>query len=191
MDGWFNHITNSTLLQHLTALGVNLDPFFKLLWRHVFAVTVIQNRLDVTDEQSQRGLRAKLMNLFESRATKSAKQIDADRRTRALDYLNKWGDRFFEDVEHRTKEVIQRFENEVKKHAGLSLSAGGTSGAPLGAVGGSASLTAGAAKSTSGKAMTEEHSEIVARAQTVISSIQVQALGGLIELVDEIIDDEQ
>ena len=36
------YISNSTILRFVHELGVNLDVFFKLLWRHVFTVEIIK-----------------------------------------------------------------------------------------------------------------------------------------------------
>ena len=30
------HVSNSSVIKYFSDLGVNLDPFYKLLWRHVF-----------------------------------------------------------------------------------------------------------------------------------------------------------
>jgi hypothetical protein len=35
------YISNSTILQFLSDLGIKLDIFFKLLWRHVFTVEIL------------------------------------------------------------------------------------------------------------------------------------------------------
>src|SRR5664280_895025 len=36
-----SYITNSTILQFFEQLGVNLDPFYKLIWRHAFCVELL------------------------------------------------------------------------------------------------------------------------------------------------------
>ena len=37
------YISNSTILRFFSSLGVNLDIFFKLLWRHVFTVEILKH----------------------------------------------------------------------------------------------------------------------------------------------------
>src|SRR4051812_9132915 len=37
-----SYITNSTILAFLSQLGVKLDIFYKLLWRHVFVVEILK-----------------------------------------------------------------------------------------------------------------------------------------------------
>ena len=38
-----SYISNSTILNFLFELGVHLDVFYKLLWRHVFSVEIIKH----------------------------------------------------------------------------------------------------------------------------------------------------
>ena len=35
------YVANSTILNFFNTIGVNLDPFFKLLWRHVLTVEIL------------------------------------------------------------------------------------------------------------------------------------------------------
>src|SRR5689334_22778791 len=44
----FNYLTNSNILQFFLEAGVNLDLFFKLLWRHVFTVELIKKKYNIT-----------------------------------------------------------------------------------------------------------------------------------------------
>jgi len=184
-----NYIANSNIIQYLSSLGINLDPFYKLLWRHVFAVTIIQDRFDIVDEEQQKNFFARFMERFESREVRTQKQRERERRKKALDYLRRWGDKFFQDVEHRTKEVTTRFESEVantvKDSLGIDLRAG------VAAAGGQVRCNTQDGHASKETARIEESQEIVNRAQTVIHEIQVRELGGIIELVNEILDDPQ
>jgi len=184
-----NYIANSTIIQYLSSLGINLDPFYKLLWRHVFAVTIIQDRFDIVDEEKQKSFLDRFMERFESRESRTQKQRERERHKRALNYLRRWGDKFFQDVEHRTKEVTERFESEVVKtvkgSTGVDLLAG------VGAAGVRFKDATEATSASKDIVGTELNHEIVNRAKTVIHEIQVQELAGIIELVNEILDDPQ
>ncbi|WP_435018216.1 hypothetical protein TA3x_000165 [Tundrisphaera sp. TA3] len=46
-------ISNSPLFVMVAEAGVNLDPFFKLLWRHIFTVELIKKIHGITDSKSQ------------------------------------------------------------------------------------------------------------------------------------------
>ena len=39
------YVSNSTILRFFFDLGVNLEPFFKLLWRHVLTVELLRRHL--------------------------------------------------------------------------------------------------------------------------------------------------
>jgi hypothetical protein len=59
----FNHVTNSTVLQFFLAAGVKLDLFFRLLWRHVFAVELLKEKYHVRTEAESRSLLERLFAL--------------------------------------------------------------------------------------------------------------------------------
>ena len=40
------YVTHSTILNYLSEIGVNLDPFFKLLWRHVLTIELLTKLFD-------------------------------------------------------------------------------------------------------------------------------------------------
>ena len=43
------YAANSTVLDFFSRIGVNLDPFFKLLWRHVLTVELLQKHFEATE----------------------------------------------------------------------------------------------------------------------------------------------
>lgn len=98
-----NFLANSTILPYLTSLGVNIDPFYKLLWRHVFAITLIQHRVSSLSATHATSLIAQLHALLESKESRSKRQHAAAQHKKALEYLDNWGDKFFEGTEIRTK----------------------------------------------------------------------------------------
>jgi hypothetical protein len=186
----FNYLTNSTILPFLHELGVNLDPFYKLLWRHVFAVTIIQAKYGITNAAAQQNAIQTLLSFFESRETKDARKMQAQRREKALEYIRKWNDRFFEDIEHRTKELVHRFQEEVKTGIDANLRArlsGSIPGVGKGEVDAELSEKTGQSRTFG----VEEKQEVINRARTVVNSIQVQQLGGIIDLLEEVLDDPQ
>ena len=50
----FNYIANSTIIRFFIDLGVNLDPFFKLLWRHIVAVEIIRHKFRLKTPEAKR-----------------------------------------------------------------------------------------------------------------------------------------
>ena len=156
------YISNSTILQFVHDLGVNLNIFFKLLWRHVFTVEILKAHFNLDSEQATLPVLERIKNLFSSRNRKHAQ---------ALDYLEKWGKTFWEETDYRIKELTTKLETDLK----LSIDAAKI-GIPISADGGK-SLTA------------EQKAEVVHRAQHVVNEVQIRQLSDMIELVDEVLED--
>jgi hypothetical protein len=178
-----NYITNSTIIRCLYELGVNLDPFYKLLWRHVFAITLLQQRYDFTDESTTKA--SILSYLFESKETRKNRQAEQERRKKALAYLEKWGGSFWKDVDVRTKEITNTFENQVKNNLAASGQAEGKVnwGFFQGLISGKSEFSRDSLK----KLSQEEKKEVIHRAQEVVNEIQVKELSGMLVFLDEVL----
>jgi hypothetical protein len=157
------YIANSTILRRLEELGVDLDIFYRLLWRHVLAVELIKLRYRLGSESDQQQLlRSLYERLFRDRNKKAA-----------LQYLVKWGESFWEDIEYRVHEVTEKLERDVEASlAGSALL--------------NAALTGGATHSE------EDRREIVHRAQAVVNAVQIRRLQEVVDvLADDLFDDPQ
>lgn len=158
------YLVNSTILRHLEDLGVTLDLFYRLLWRHVFAVELIQLKYGLRSEADQQGFFTKIRELF--RGDK--------RKNDAMDYLLEWGEQFWKDTEYRIHEVTRRLEHDIKAEMGAKLA---TFEASLGG---------------SKAASVEDRKEIVHRAQQVVNSVQIQKLSQIVDiLAQDVFDDPQ
>lgn len=156
------YLANSTIIRHLDGLGVNLDIFYRLLWRHVFAVELIRLKYSLHNEADQRGFFARIVELF--RGDK--------RKTDALDYLFDWGRKFWEDTETRVHEVTQKFVDDIKASLGAK-----------------ASILEAGLKAGTGYSV-EDRQEIVHRAQEVVNSVQIAKLTRIIDaLATDVFDD--
>src|SRR6266705_539862 len=60
------YLANSTVIRHLEGLGVSLDIFYRLLWRHVFAVELIRLKYNLHNEADQRGFLDRITQIFRS-----------------------------------------------------------------------------------------------------------------------------
>jgi len=47
------YLSNSEVIKFFIDLGVNMDLFYKLLWRHVFVVEIIRRQFKIIDKESQ------------------------------------------------------------------------------------------------------------------------------------------
>lgn len=168
-----NHISNSNILQFFTNIGMNLEVFYKLLWRHVIAIELFQKHFDLHDEESKATAIGTLINAARSRTTIFRDSREQKKRKRALEYLDKWGGRFWEDTEVRIKEVTTNMENSLKS-----------------TLGGDMSLLQANLEALR-RISSEQKADIINRAQKVVNEVQVRELGTIIELVGELLSDPQ
>lgn len=153
----FTYIANSNILKFFDNLGVNLDLFYQLLWKHVFCIELIKMRYGVRDEADNKNVFATLRNLV-SRDKKKEK---------ALKYLEEWGDRFWLDTDVRIKEITESIETKLRASAdGMKL------GIPL-----SAEIL--------GELGVEVKKELLNRSQSVINDIQIKELHEIIKFLSE------
>ena len=156
------YISNSTILQFFSELGVKLDIFFRLLWRHVFTVEILKHHFNIVDEAAKRSFIQRLFDTFRD-----------DKHRKAIEYLQVWGQSFWQETEYRIKEVTTTLEKDLKASAGGKI--------------GDASFTLeGARKLTS-----EQKAELVHRAQTVVNNVQIRQLSEILDLVKDVLVDEQ
>jgi hypothetical protein len=102
------YVANSTILTHVSGLGVKLAPFYKLLWRHILAEEIL--RRYVSDGP---GVWDRLL----------AKVGQQTRYRKAADYLRQWENRFWSETEARVTEVVRSMENQLQAEVGADLHA--------------------------------------------------------------------
>lgn len=153
----FQYLENSTMLKFVEALGVNLNTFYKLLWRHVLVVELLKKRFQITDSRVQ-------YNFFDSLASKFGLN---EKRKKAIEYVKEWGDKFWEETESRVKEVTRKFESQ------LSASLGGDNGSAKLSIEGNRNLS------------TEQKEELFQRATKVVNEVQIRKLAEVLDLLGE------
>lgn len=152
-----NYLTNSTILSYLEGLGVNLDIFYRLLWKHIFVIELIKIKYKIKSETDQNNFLTRIFDLF----FKDKKKKDA------LDYLIHWGKHFWKDTEYRIHEVTQKLEKDIKAAIGTKIK------------------FLNGNISASDKISSEDKFEIIHRAQEVVNSIQIQKLARVIDILAE------
>lgn len=157
-----SYVSNSTILNYLSTLGVNLDVFYKLLWRHVFAVELIKSHFGIYNEIDLSSFWSKVVSIFRNKKEQNA-----------INYLRKWGETFWEESEYRIKEITNELERQIKS----SLSA--------------KYLGKGFSVEGAMKLNKQEKIEVKQRAQSIINDVQVRQLADIIDLLDEILADPQ
>ena len=158
------YVSNSTLLNFFARIGVNLDPFFKLLWRHVITVELLNHHFQDRPDPTLPNLISRLRALFSSETKEDLK------RQEAIDYLEKWGKSFWKETEFRVNEITSSVESKLKAAMTGKLALG---------VGGGSSTFSGVSKLTE-----TERADLKERGQAVISQAQVQDLSKVLDLVE-------
>jgi hypothetical protein len=156
-----SHVSNSTILQWLDSAGVKLDIFFKLLWRHVIAIEILQKEIGA---QKTSPATAWFDSIIKRIHEPTRKHL------RAAEYLKTWGERFWEHTDHRIKDITTKLESQLEAKTGVTA--------------GTIDFSAGASKTLS----KEERAEIQERAQHVVNEVQIRELSDVIDLIGAVLD---
>lgn len=165
------YVSNSTVLQFFSDLGVNLDPFFKLLWRHVLTVEILNRHLASLPTVKSGTLLDKLRSMFCGTSKKDREMNEA------IKYLQDWGEHFWEQTEFRVKEIARKLEDSLGEVISAEL------GVPT--------MKANEVLQGTRKMTEEQKAEIVTRGQRIVSEAQVQDLHKVIRLLDAVLEDRQ
>ena len=165
------HVSNSSVIKYFSDLGVNLDPFYKLLWRHVLTVEVLRKHFESHTNDEKGSPWKYIIERFsnQTREDKDAKQ--------AVQYLKEWGEKFWEETEYRVKEITTKMENDLTNQFGLDLK--------------TKVLTGKASSQKKSLLSDEEKIEVQNRGQQVVSKAQVQDLSKVRGLLESVLPDRQ
>lgn len=153
----FRFVENSTVIRFFEDAGVNLNLFYRLLWRHVLVTELIRKRFNLQDQGSlDRWIDGITIRLNRDSA-----------KARSIAYLRKWGENFWQETEVRLTEVTQKIEAE------LTASLEGSSAF--------AKLKAG----TRERLTDSERAEVVSRGSSVVSKIQIADLNRVMQVLAE------
>jgi len=154
------YISNSAVIKFFSEAGVNLNIFYRLLWRHVFVVEILKERFGIDSEKQKQNFFINIWNTI----TRNRKN------EMALDYLKDWGDSFWHETDQRVKEVTSKLEKDLQ-------------GAMEIAVPDLGKLNFSSAK----KLTKEQKEEVIHRGQEVVSKVQIKELTAIIDLLDEVL----
>ncbi len=165
------YVSNSTVIKYFSDLGVNLDPFYKLLWRHVLTVEVLRKHFESHASNEKKGIWNSLLERFpdQTRKDKNAKQ--------AVQYLREWGEQFWEETEYRVKEITTKIEDKLKDHLKAEVKA--------------QLFKVGASSGADSLLSKEEKTEVISRGQHVVSEAQIQDLSKVHNLLENVLTDRQ
>ena len=165
------YVSNSSVIGYFSNLGVNLDPFYKLLWRHVFTVEVLRTHFEAQASREGGGFWRLLSERFRdsTRRDKNARQ--------AVEYLQQWGEKFWLETEYRVKEITGKLEKDLTDSLSTSAKT------PF--------LNASISAGENTRLSEEEKTEVISRAQRVVSEAQIQDLGSVLDVLERVLSDKQ
>lgn len=102
------HLSNSTIIKYFNSLDVKLDLFYKVLWKHVFIVEIIKLKFSNNLDKSNQ-----ILEWFKNKFSDRKKK-------KAIEYLERWENHFWENTEHRIKEIETNLEKKYKEELGIS-----------------------------------------------------------------------
>jgi hypothetical protein len=167
-----SHVANSQILSFVSNLGINLDPLFKLLWRHVFVVELLRYFFQQHSSDQQEG---KFIQWIQSWFPNEGRESQSVKR--AIDYLREWGESFWEHTEYRVKEITHTIETQLEDSIKATL--GSRFASVAGNLGEKEMLTS------------EERAEVNKRAQEVVSKAQVHDLSQVLKVLDQVLSNRQ
>jgi hypothetical protein len=157
-----SYVSNSTILQFLSALDVKLDIFFRLLWRHVFTVEILRHHSKIDSEAKKKTFFQVVRGIFGEK-----------KHEQTLKYLDRWGKSFWEETDYRIRELTTTLESNVKAEIGVKLN-------PM------------MASVQSGQKLSEQQkAEVAHRAQAVVNKVQIKELTEILDLLDGLLQEDQ
>lgn len=165
------YVANSTIIGYFSDLGVNLDPFYKLLWRHVLTVEVLRKHFEPRVTSEGGAFWSAIIERFKdpTRHDKRAKQ--------SVEYLQQWGEKFWLETEYRVQEITRKLESDLSAKLNIDVRA--------------LSLKAGASSQGKTSVSETENTEVVNRAQRIVSDAQIHDLNRVRDVLEAILTDRQ
>lgn len=177
-----NHIANSDLLHQVTSLNVSLDPFFKLLWREVLAVELLQHIKPITQADKPKGIQHYLRYFFKDAKDK------AERYERVIAAIDKFsGSEFWGDIGTKAVSMVVRLENEIKKSDERKSSIG--TGADAAVINTASKIGENHGRQSKQSESVEIHIEDKRRYQRIVNEMHIRELEEIIPLVSDVFQD--
>lgn len=158
-----NFIATNKVIAFFETAGVNLSPFYVLLWKHLLVVELLKKRFNIVNEDTHTDFMRRIKSILYRKDNYKAE---------AVDYLIKWGDKFWLTTEQRIHELTERVESSLTsavhgKLAGVSFSAEGAK-----------NLTA------------EQKREVVEHGLDAVSKVQIRELEQMLTVLEENVFDD-
>lgn len=153
-----NFIATNNVVSFFEEAGVNLSPFYVLLWKHLLVVELLKEKFHITNEDSHRSFMRVIRDGFYG----NNKYKDM-----AIDYLENWGNKFWQTTEERLHELTDKVESSLKGSLGVEL---------LGT-----QLSAEGARTLS----QEQKRQVIDHGLDAVSKVQIRELDNLFSILEE------
>lgn len=104
-------LSNSTILRYFDSIGVNLNLFYKVLWKHVFIVELLKMYFEETSTFKKQTFFERLKS-----SIGQGKKINT-RKDKAIKYMETWSNDFWQ----QTELLIKSFERNIQEKFIASL----------------------------------------------------------------------
>lgn len=153
-----NFIATNKVISFFEEAGVNLSPFYGLLWKHLIVVELLKEKFHIRDDNSHRDFMRTIKSMIEKK--------DRNKEL-ALDYLEQWGNKFWLTTEQRIQELTTKVEKSLS---------GGFDGKFS-----DISFTTQGAKNLSD----EQRVEIKEHGLDVVSKVQIRELDNMLTVLED------
>lgn len=155
------YITDQQVFRYLRSLNVEIDAFWRALWKHVLLVEIIRKRYRIEGQYDK----ASFIENLKAKISKDASK------KQALEYFNDFEDKFWNQADERIRDITNTLSSSIAKEAGA-----GFDFTPLDVRG-----TASNSKSYT----KEEKKQYVERFTRVVNSSQLTRMNRMIDVLDE------
>ncbi|MDP3331923.1 MAG: hypothetical protein Q8Q40_10885 [Methylococcaceae bacterium] len=158
-----NFIATNKVIAFFEEAGVNLAPFYVLLWKHLLVVELIKEKFQIKDESSYKAFMRSITSIISKK--------DRNKEL-ALDYFETWGNKFWLTTEQRIHELTSRVEDSLAAGVNGKFS--------------DITFNAEGAK----KLSLEQRSEVKEHGLDAVSRVQIRELENMLTVLEENIFDD-
>lgn len=98
-------LEHSNIIDFLTELDVNLDLFYRLLWKHILIVEILKQLYGDKNLKDTAKLWDKIFG--------GARRKDP-LKEKAIQYFEEWGDKFWLETDEQLREITENFQRQIE-----------------------------------------------------------------------------
>ena len=110
-DMAMTYVANSDIFAFLDSMDAPLHLFFQYLWKHVLLTTFIQSHFEVENSKDSKSLVDHVRDFVRK----------DPKRQRAIQYLERWQDRFWISIDETVRELSESLEEKVNADFGVEI----------------------------------------------------------------------